>query len=212
MEIVYSYNQARGVYEQSNVTRVPGSQIEQRRVREILTGDRKVFENFINDLWYHISPQGTVDKNQYLYFDPEKREILFYGDGSQQIFTWRHSSPTRYGLYISSQNISVTTLRRSLNIELESLDSLRVKVVEDVRVKVSVDTSWDGSYRRAGSVARSSSTGNASPFIDAAYDSLTGRITFFPNGEYEFGSSSPPAKGRYVFFRAGGSDLLEIRP
>jgi hypothetical protein len=213
LEIVYSFNRSKGIYEPGNITRVPGSQIEQRRVREILTGEPKVFENFINDLWYHISPQGTVDKNQYLYFDPAKREVIFFGDGTQQIFTWQYSHSTRYGLYVSSQSISVTTLRRFLNIELESLDNIRIRVSEDVRLKIDVNTSWDGLYRRAGSAIRGSSSGNTvHSFTEAVYDTLSGRITFLPNGEYEFSAGGKTTKGRYIFFRAGGSDLLELRP
>jgi hypothetical protein len=214
VEISYTYNSARGIYEQSAISRVPGSQIEERRLREILTGEAKVFENFIFDLWYHVTPQGTVDRSQYLYFDPEKREIIFFGEGTQQIFAWNYSNSTRYGLYISSQNISVTTLRRFLDIELESLDSIRMRVIEDIRLKIYLSASWDGSYRRAGAAARASTTEDkpARPYVNAIYDSSMGRLRFYENGEYELTSSGTLVKGRYAFFRAGGNNLLELRP
>ena len=214
VEISYAYNGARGIYEQSAITRVPGSQIEERRLREILTGEPKVFENFIYDLWYHVTPQGTIDRSQYLYFDPEKREIIFFGDGTQQIFSWNYSNSTRYGLFISSQNISVTTLRRFLNIELESLDSISMRVNEDIRLKIYLSASWDGSYRRAGAAARASVTEEKPlrPYTDAVYDSSMGRLRFYANGEYELTSSGTLSKGRYAFFRAGSADLLELRP
>jgi len=213
VEIAYAYNSARGVYEQSSITRVPGSQIEERRLREILTGESKGFENFIHDLWYHVTPQGTIDRSQYLYFDPEKREIIFFGDGTQQIFAWNYSNSTRYGLYVSSQNISVTTLRRFLDIELESLDSIRMRVFEDIRLKIGLSASWDGSYRRAGAAARTLIEEKpAPPYTDAVYDSSMGRLRFYANGAYELSSSGTLSKGRYAFFRAGNYDLLELRP
>jgi len=213
VEISYAYNSVRGVYEQSAITRVPGSQIEERRLRELLTGEPKVFENFIHDLWYHVTPQGTIDRGQYLYFDPEKREIIFFGDGTQQVFTWNYSNSTRYGLFISSQNISVTTLRRFLNIELESLDSISMRVNEDIRLKIYLSASWDGSYRRAGIAARASEEEkSAPPYTDAVYDSSMGRLRFFANGAYELSSSGTLSKGRYAFFRAGSNNLLELRP
>jgi len=213
IEITYTYSQTRGVYEQSRIIRVPGSQIEQRRLREILSGNPKVFENFINDLWYHVSPQGTIDRNQYIYFDPDKREIIFYGDEAQQVFNWQHSASTRYGIYITSQNISVTTLRRFLDIELESLDSVRMKIFEDVRLKIGLSTSWDGSYRRAGNILKSASGDKTiRPYIDAVYDSSMGRLIFYANGEYELSSSGTLTKGRYAFFRADQHELLELRP
>jgi hypothetical protein len=210
IEIEYVYNPVKGAYEQGRLTRIPGSQIEQRRVREILSGQPKVFEEFINDLWYHISPMGTVDRSQYLYFDPLNREIIFYGEETQQVFSWQYSSSTRYGLYITSQNIAVTTLRRFVDIELESLDSIRMKVFEDVRLKIGVGASWDGSYRRAGKVYENDAP--ARPYADAAYDSSMGRLRFYPDGKYELSSQDVSVKGRYAFFRINDRDMLELRP
>jgi hypothetical protein len=214
MEIIYAYNPANGLYEQQKITRIPGSQIEQRRLRELLSGAPGIFESFINDLWYYVSPQGTVDNRQYIYFDPAKREMIFFGDETQQIFIWQNSSPTRYGLYISSQNTSVSTLRRFLDIELESLDSIRVKVFEDVRLKIGVSASWDGSYRRAGTMEKqvSSNAGPVNSYIDALYDSSLGKIRFFQDGVYELHSGEAVKKGRYAFFLISGQELLELRP
>jgi len=211
VEIEYVYNSARRFYEQGRVTRIPGSQIEQRRVREILSGQPKVFEEFINDLWYHVSPSGTVDKSQYLYFDPANREIIFYGEETQQIFRWQGSNASRFGIYITSQNIAVTTLRRFLDIELESLDSIRMKVFEDVRLKIGISASWDGSYRRAGKVYANEEA-PVRPYTDANYDSSMGRLRFYPNGDYELHSSDQTVKGRYAFFRINDRELLELRP
>jgi hypothetical protein len=214
IEITYSFIPAQGEYGQSRVTRVPGSQIEASRLKEILTGEPKVLEDFIFDLWYHVTPQGTIDRNQYLYFDPVKREIIFYGDGTQQVFNWRTSNPWRYGgLYISTQNISVTTLRRVLDVEIESLDKIRIKVFEDIRLKIGVSAPWDGSYRRAASSVRTQDEEkNLRMYIEAVYDSSMGRLRFHANGEYELSSSGIRSKGRYAFFRVGANDLLELRP
>ena len=213
-EIIYAFVPETGRYEESRRVRIPGSQIEQRRLRELLSGERGVFENFISDLWYYVSPQGTVDQRQYIYFDPAGKEIIFFGDSTQQVFTWQNANPTRYGLYIASQNISVTTLRRFLDIELESLESIRIKVFEDVRLKIAVSASWDGSYRRADAGIRPGGTPESSimPAVEALYDSALGRLRLYPSGEYELSSGGMPQKGRYVFFRVDGQELLELRP
>ena len=213
IEISYTYNPNSGLYERTRVTRIPGSQIEQRRLRELLSGAPGVFENFINDLWYYVSPQGTVDKRQYIYFDPANREVIFYGDETLQVFSWKRSIPTRLGLYISSQNISVTTLSRTVTIELESLDSIRIRVLEEVRLKIGVNESWDGSYRRAGSERTAAGTDKKpQPYIDAAYDSSLGRFKFLPGGIYELSFENTVKKGRYVFFQVDDQQLLELRP
>jgi hypothetical protein len=217
VERIYTYNSERGVYEQTRMTRIPGSQIEQRRVRELLNGDKARFEQFITGLWYYVSPQGTADDRQYIYFDPQGREIIFYGENIQQVFSWQNSSATRHGLYISSQNISVTTLRRFLDIELESLDSIRVKVFEDVRLKIYVTAPWDGSYRKAESTGAAAAPPKPSnkvlPYIDASYEGSIGRIIFSGDGNYTLASGNgAEQRGRYAFFALDNQELLELRP
>jgi hypothetical protein len=217
VELVYTYNGARGVYEQSRMTRIPGSQIEQRRARELLNGGKERFEEFITGLWYYVSPQGTVDNRQYIYFDPPASEIIFYGEEIQQVFNWQNSSATRHGLYIASQNISVTTLRRFLDIELETLDSIRVKVFEDIRLKIYVTAPWDGSYRRAETTetaaALSVPPNTVLPYIDASYDGSIGRIVFSQDGNFTLASGDAVQKqGRYAFFMLESQEMLELRP
>lgn len=212
IETIYSFNPMRERYEQTRLSRIPGSQIEQRRVQELLSGTPGVFENFINDLWYYASSQGAVDSRQYIYFDPSGREIIFFGDEAQQVFHWQSSTHTRYGLYIRSQNISISTLLRFIDIELESLDSIRLRVIEDVRLPITVNTTWDGSYRRAGNANEKQTLSQILPAIDAFYDSSWGRIQFNSSGEYAINSSGIVRRGRYVFYKLNGNDMLELRP
>jgi hypothetical protein len=225
VEFIYTYDNLNGLYKQTRVTRIPGSQIEQRRVRELLSGGRENFEKYITGLWYYVSPQGTLDNRQYIYFDPPNREIIFYGEEIQQVFSWQNSSATRHGLYVASQNISVTTFRRFLDIELESLDSIRVKVFEDVRLKIYVTAPWDGSYRKAllsdTIAAETGRKTTISPYIDASYDGSIGRLVFSSDGNYELYSAgsfaentagTPQTRGKYAFFMLDNQELLELRP
>ncbi|MCL2479277.1 MAG: pallilysin-related adhesin [Treponema sp.] len=211
IEVTYTFNQASGLYQETQVTRIPGSQVEQRRVRELL-GNANAFEDFITGLWYFVSPQGTVDNQQYIYFDPSSKEIIFYGDEAQQVFTWQNSNATRYGLYISSQNISVSTLRRSIDIELESLDSIKVKVFEDVRLNIGVNASWDGSYRKAGPPENDvAATVAQIPLMNAVYDSPMGKIYLNSDGSFTINSGSDTRQGKYAFFNLDNQQLLEFR-
>jgi hypothetical protein len=212
VEITYAFNAANGLYEQTRVNRIPGTQIAQRRLRELL-GNTGAFEEFITGLWYYVSPEGTLDKRQFIYFDPGSRELIFYADETQQVFTWQSSNATRYGIYIASQNISVTTLRRTVDIELESLDSIRVRVFEDVRLKIKVEAPWNGSYRKAGPMdVRASAAPEEPPFhIDAVYDSAIGRIRFGSDGAYELAAGGTLKEGKYAFFKLNNQELLELR-
>ncbi|MCL2066291.1 MAG: pallilysin-related adhesin [Treponema sp.] len=212
VENIYVFNPSSEQYVLNRVTKIPGSQVEQRRLRELLSGVPGVFEEFINDLWYYVSPQGTLDLRQYVYFDPSQKEIIFFGDETQQIFTWQRSTPTRYGLYITSQNISISTLRRFVDIELESLDSIRLRVAEDVRLKITVSAPWDGSYKRARLLTANEKESNLRPVVDAVYDSPWGRLHFHDTGEYSIVTAGAARTGNYVFFNVNGNELLELRP
>jgi hypothetical protein len=215
VELMYTYSESSGVYEQSKLTRIPSKQVEEKQVREILSGGAKGFERFIAGLWYFVTPGGAVDKRQYLYFDPQNREVIFYIDETQQVFKWQQSGATRSGLYLLTQNISVQTLRRSLDITLESLESVRVKVFEDVRLKIGNDVSWDGSYRKATSIptaVKDKINESVSTYIEAVYNGIIGKIHFAPNGVYDLVSGVTTQKGKYSFFELENREMLELRP
>jgi hypothetical protein len=209
IEVTYAYNGNSGVYEPVRTNRIPGSQVEQRRVRELL-GSRHVFEDFITGLWYQITPQGKINKNQYIYFNPSSQEIIFYGDNILQVFNWTNSIATRYGLYVASQNISVTTLKRSIDIELESLESIRIKVQEDVRLKIGVNNTWDGSYCKAPPPENRSASPPINAHFDAWYDGPIGKIHFLANGSYELTNGNNFRQGKYAFFYFTDQILLEL--
>jgi predicted nucleic acid-binding Zn-ribbon protein len=129
------------------------------------------------------------------------------------VYTWLSSTSTRYGLYISSQNISVATLRRVMDIELEAIDSIRVKVFEDVRMKIDLSAMWDGSYRKSSTSKKTSDP--LSPItahIEASYNSLLGDITFSSDGAYEINTSGLIQKGKYAFFTLDNGEYLELLP
>jgi hypothetical protein len=140
IEVTYTYNQVNGLYEQSRVVKIPGTQIEQRRVRELLSGASGEFEEFIDGLWYLAS--GSRSKPRYVYFNAANREMIFYNNDSEEVFIWQDSNPTRYGLHIIGRNNSLTKLRRTVNIELQSLESIRLRVFQDVYLRSSPGTIW----------------------------------------------------------------------
>jgi hypothetical protein len=214
VEVAYAYNPESNRYEQNRVTAVPGAAIDNQRQRELLSGNRARFQEFISGLWYPVSSEGTVDNRQYVYIDPEKKEIIFFGEDRQEVFTWINTTSTRYGLYLVANNIAVTTLRRYIDVEMETLDSIRLKVVEDVRMKIEVSAPWDGTYRKA-PLLKDRVTAALPPvtaFAEEAYESSLGRVEFAANGAYRIETEGTAKTGKYAFFRLGTEELLELRP
>jgi hypothetical protein len=212
IETNWIYNAASGVYERRGAVRLPGARVESRALRDVLSGNARRFEQFAGGLWYHVSASGTIDNEQYMYFDTENREIIFYGDNTQQVYTWRSSSPTRFGIYISSQNISVPTMQRHIDLELESIDSMRVRVFEDVRMRIQINAPWDGSYRKASQQGGAKAAARVDSFIDAVYDCSWGRIRFAPDGVFEIQQTDGNQTGAYAFFALDSHEILELIP
>lgn len=214
IEVSYAYDAVGGRYERFGTARIPGTQMEQRRVRDLLDGTPGKFESFLEGLWYYAGPDTAQGEKRYLFFDPRKREIIFYFDDTQEVFLWQNSNATRYGIYISSQNISVTTLRRLIDIELESVDGVRIKMFEDVKLKIGVTGRWDGSYRKA-SATEGRPAGqerSTDAWIDETYEGQLGRVKFRSDGSYETAAGDGVRRGRYAFFRMDNLELLEFRP
>lgn len=212
IEITYSYSREFGRYIRNGVNRIPGAQVEAARLNRLLNATAAEFEQFVSGLWYRAATDTPENSRQYIYFDTSGRELIFYDNNTQQVYKWLSSTSTRYGLYISSQNISVGTLRRVMDIELESVDSVRVKIFEDVRMKIGLNALWDGTYRKVSSAKKTGETPSVNPFIDGEYSSSLGTVAFLPDGKYIINRSERTRTGRYAFFMLDGGEYLELLP
>lgn len=224
IEVTYSYNARNGRYERSDIRPVEGARIEAALRNGILSGRSADFERFIQGLWYRVPSDSQADSQsdsaggsqtgssggQYIYFDTERRELIFYDNDTQQVYNWLSSASTRYGLYVASQNISVATLRRLMDIELESMDSVRVRVFEDVRMNIGISAAWDGSYRKASALKKREER-VAAAGIDAVYSGPSGGIAFYADGSCRIGIPGLFSDGRYAFFVMDGREYLELR-
>jgi hypothetical protein len=210
IETTYTYNPVNGLYEQSQTVKIPGRQIEQRRVSELLNSPGS-FEEFIDGLWSHTMDDG---QNQYVYFNTANSEVIFYINNTEEIFTWQESSPTRYGLHIIGRNISLTKLRCTINIELESLDSIRLRVFQDAYLRTGPGAVWDGSYRKVQAITTASAEKRTPPYLEGSYRGEDGGIVFSKDGSYELVGTEMEViqKGKYVFFNMGDGEFLELRP
>ncbi len=212
IETVYSYDPASGRYERMGVSRIPGIQIEQRRVRELLSGTPANFERFLDGLWTFSPSAGQSAAQRFLHFDPNRREVIFYSDDTQEVYSWQNSSATRYGLYITTQNVSVTTLRRLIDIELASIDTIKLKVFEDVRLKIGVGGLWDGSYKKLSPRLSEQRPETIKGRINARYEGSLGVLVFNESGEYSLTSNAGSQNGLYAFYTLLDHEYLELRP
>jgi len=216
IEVSYTFNPFNGLYEQSNVVRIPGAQIEQRRVGELLNGQPGHFEEFISGLWQ----QGAENEQRYVYFNTASRELVFYNNNTQEKFVWQNSSPTRYGIHINSRNVSLTSVRRTVNVELVSLENIRIRIFQDAYLRTAPITIWDGIYQRLPPVqtvlhSRNNISYFNGNFIEERFNSQDAHLAFHLDGTFSLDPLSGPSelsrKGLYVLYSMDENQLLELR-
>ena len=142
----YDWSETAGRYVQTQQVFVTGKNIAAAELAKIQDGTVETFANYLNGLWYMTDSTGK--KIRYIFFDYDSREVIFLEEDSQEIFNWRNSNLYRNGIFVSTVNVSVENLRRSLDIGLTDFNEIRVRVHEDVRMMISVDAVWNGQYKK----------------------------------------------------------------
>ncbi|HAP44725.1 MAG: hypothetical protein A2087_05770 [Spirochaetes bacterium GWD1_61_31] len=136
------------IYNASREERIPGTRIEELLASQILDGTTETFSAFLDGVWYKESADPLSAEGLFLVFQADSQTILFATTDSVEVMDWNSSNPTRYGLYLACQNQSVRNLRRLINVELASSSSIDVRVFQDMRIKIDIGRTWNGSYRQ----------------------------------------------------------------
>lgn len=216
IETIYEWNDQSQRYERSGTARIAGAQIEQKMLNEILDGTAKKFEQFLSGMWTRSDLAANPNKlaPDSLYFDPARYEIVFQRAGNQEIYIWQNAIPMRYGLYMTTRNMSIPTLRRLLNIELHSMDTIRIRVREDVRIKLGYGGQWDALYQKSSSLGAASLSDSSKHESDLSgtYQSGSIQLQLFDNKQYHYRDGNLDSEGVYTRFMLGNDIIVEFRP
>ncbi|MEI6387470.1 MAG: pallilysin-related adhesin [Spirochaetota bacterium] len=205
----WTWDGSGNAYAGSAIDRIPGAQVEQEIANKVLTGRASDFEDFLQGLWYDADSGPRDPKARLLVFDRKGASIIFFSGDSQEVFHWNESHSTRTGLYIGTQNESVQTLKRLLDIEMTGAESVSVRVFEDLLMKIDSENRWDGTYRRL-------TAGKTAPVKRAAPSALTGAWQSsgvklgFSEGLYSLELDSSTSSGRYIQYKVGTDQVVEL--
>jgi hypothetical protein len=150
IERIYRWDKMLKRYEQISESRIAGKKIETQLIRQLQGGDLNTFENFLTGLWYTSdasAKSGTKD----IYFNMEEKEIIFHNGSTEEVYIRESGAPRRYGAYLTTRNSSIPSIRRLIDIELIGIDEIKIKILEDVKLKIGVASDWDGVYRKLSS-------------------------------------------------------------
>lgn len=216
IERTYTWDKALKRYRETAETKITGKKIESNLLRQLQGGDSETFKRFLTGLW-HQGAQGSAESPRYLFYDPIANEFIFHSGATEEVYQIDTIVNRRYGVYLTTRNKSISNIRRLIDIELSAADEIRIKVQEDVQLKIGVASDWDGLYRKtAGSQPAGPAVSLASVkdrIVSAAvWASGDGtRISFAQSG-YSMTGSGAEESGIWALFEAFNGPVLQLRP
>ncbi len=146
IERIYRWDNNLKRYILSSESKIPGKKIESNLIRQLQGGDITSFMQFLSGLWYISNSSGNTTR--YLFINPDEKEIIFHNTNTEEVYSIESGVPRRYGAYLTSRNRSISSIRRMIDIEVTSIDEIKIKIQEDVKLKIGVASDWDGQYRK----------------------------------------------------------------
>jgi hypothetical protein len=214
---LWKWSFADKAYILSSTDRIAGASIASKMAEKILDGNTDTFKAFLEGTWYKETNDPLSADALFITFQSRDNSLLFSGTGLVEIYEWENSNPTRYGMYVASRNQSVQNLRRLMDIELASTDSITVRVFQDYRIKADISGTWDGRYRRlsaelAKSFKRAPSMANSvTRQLEGDYSADDGSKLSLTSTGYRLASAALLETGSYTVYTLDGKTILDMR-
>ena len=219
IERVYHWDKRLKRYEQVSESRITGKRLESKLVSQLHGGSVESFENYLAGLWYMPASTGTKGP-RYLFFDTPMKEIIFQGEITEEVFVREAGAPRRYGAFLTTRNRSISSIRRLIDIELTGIDEIRIKILEDVKLKIGVASDWDGIYRKMAATP-SSTKDSADSALEKIrrllisskeeWNSADGQILGIDERGYSIRRPGGIESGQYALLTVAGDPVLQLR-
>lgn len=204
-----------------NNEQIPGASIARKLTDSILDGSAETFENWLEGIWFQEGIDPLSPDALFITFEPRGRAVLFSRNQITETYNWETSNSTRMGLYISSTNRSVSNLRRYVELELESADSIKLRVFQAIKIKADTTDRWDGTYRKlsaeAAKVFRKQpsqawlSAPSAESLASGLYIGQKAERLYLNNQKYEYTSQEGTETGGWAVYSILDNTFLDLR-
>ena len=222
IEKIYTWNEKSAAFTQSGEEKIPGKAVETAFLKKIQNGSTGVFKEFLAGLWYQ--PFSNEQQHRSIFFNIAESELIFSINNIEEIFTVQSITSRKYGMYFTTKNAAITSIHRRVDIELISVDEIRVRVIEDVaRLKIGASSNWDGVYRKIHTtIAPSSDSVNTAAIKEQLYadgkkwiGTDGSELSFSDNGytliRAETAVSDNPETGWYALMTVKQQCILQLK-
>jgi len=137
IETTWTWNSAAYTFKPGSPRRVEFDTILEERMKTVYTGDAEEYKKYLSGPWYRKNGSETLV--DYVFFDPERDEILFHSGSIQEAYRWGVSNrTTARRLYAQLKNEIIPSIVLEFSINAESWDE----------ISINSNTDWDGNYYR----------------------------------------------------------------
>jgi hypothetical protein len=217
LQILYEWNSAEQKYVRTKTIRVAGSRLAAKELARIQDGTVSTFAGFLNGLWY--MSDGGENSQQYIFFDYDSREVIFFRDDTEEVYNWIHSALRRNGMYVSAINQEIENLQRKIDISLKSTAEIQVRIQDDVKMLISESAVWDGNYKKTDkkNVAQKKIRTEKSLLVKSVFEKENSWKTGddftlkFADGKYQLAGKNFSESGTYIGFEIQGENFIQFR-
>lgn len=218
LQIQYEWSQEEYKYVKTKTIRVAGNRIAAKELAKIQDGTVGTFANFLEGLWYMTESDGTGIR--YLFFNYGAKEIIFFKDDTEEVYKWAHSNIRRNGMYLSTINQEIENLQRRVDISLKSTEEIHVRIQDDVRMRISESTVWDGDYKKTNQNLYKSKLRSKNKKMDFArnlekvvsWKTSEGLVVKFVDGKYTVSGDTVSEEGVYSCSITRTDNMIQFRP
>ena len=215
VQTMYDWSPSEKKYVEVRSIRVPGSSIAAKELSRVQDGTVSSFVRFLDGLWYK-DDGSDAERRRFIFFDSLNEEVVFQFGDSEEVYSWLKSNLRRNGIYFSAVNKPIETLQRNFDISLVTLDEIRVRVTDDVRMLIGEENLWDGSYRKLFVQKKQTNREGVSEFIEKFikeenWQTPDGIRVDFSGSTYSVSGGSVSDRGRFTQIDMFGKTFIQFR-
>ncbi|MGP1587097.1 MAG: pallilysin-related adhesin [Treponemataceae bacterium] len=223
IETVYDWKEKNFSYIEKTSTKVSSSRVAAKELARIQDGNINTFHAFLDGLWYKTQDKNPEnadgDDEQSIFFNSSDKEIIISNNDKQGVYDWLSSRPRITGIFISGSNKSISNLVRYFYIDLISIDEIRIRITDDVRMIIGTEASWDGIYKKKvqKNFTPRSNNENSKININEVLEKDSGRWDFqnisviFRDYNFTLTENGQTVQGVYTASHLHGIDLIQFR-
>lgn len=221
LQIMYNWNSSTKRYEEIRRTKESSVKLSAKELSKLNNGSEETYAAFLEGMWL-VSDSKSAEKNN-LFFNFKDREIIFLNADTAEVYIWESTHIRRNGVNISATNQDIANLKRHIDITVRALDQINVRLQDDLNMRISESTTWDGLYRKmtnntyAGDSSKLTQDEVLSGYITdlesaARWSVSDGSKITFTNGNYvNEGVDGDLDTGIYTIMILSGKTFLQFR-